>query len=48
MNRRAFILLGGAAIASPHVADAQAYPLRPITMVVPFPAGGGADVLVRI
>src|SRR4030081_613193 len=48
MNRRAFILLGGAAIASPHVADAQAYPLRPITMVVPFPAGGGADVLVRV
>src|SRR3977135_1335424 len=48
MNRRAFILLGGAAIASPHVADAQSYPLRPITMVVPFPAGGGADVLVRI
>ncbi len=49
MNRRAFItLLGGAAIASPHVADAQAYPSRPITMVVPFPAGGGADVLVRI
>ena len=31
MHRRAFItLLGGAAIASPHVADAQAYPSRPI------------------
>ena len=27
---------------------AQSYPSRPITMVVPFPAGGGADVLVRI
>ena len=49
MNRRAFItLLGATAFASPRVAAAQSYPSRPITMVVPFPAGGGADVLVRI
>lgn len=27
---------------------AQAYPLRPITVVVPFPAGGPADTLARI
>jgi tripartite-type tricarboxylate transporter receptor subunit TctC len=27
---------------------AQAYPSRPITMIVPFPAGGGADVIARI
>ncbi|MGZ3348325.1 MAG: Bug family tripartite tricarboxylate transporter substrate binding protein [Xanthobacteraceae bacterium] len=49
MNRRAFItLLGGTAIACPRVVLAQSYPSRPITMIVPFPAGGGADVLVRI
>ena len=28
--------------------DAQTYPGHPIKMVVPFPPGGGADVLVRI
>ena len=39
----AFALLG--AIAS---AQAQTYPSRPITVVVPFPAGGPSDVVARI
>ena len=29
-------------------ASAQVYPLRPITLVVPFPAGGGVDAMARI
>ena len=36
------------AILPPQAASAQAYPSRPITVVVPFPAGGPSDVVARI
>jgi tripartite-type tricarboxylate transporter receptor subunit TctC len=29
-------------------ADAQSYPTRPVTLIVPYPAGGPSDVLTRI
>jgi tripartite-type tricarboxylate transporter receptor subunit TctC len=51
LSRRQFLYLAASAIALPavsRVANAQTYPTRPITMLVPFPAGGGTDAVARI
>jgi tripartite-type tricarboxylate transporter receptor subunit TctC len=50
-SRRYFMRLAAKAAALPalsRVAMAQSYPSRPITMIVPFPAGGAADVIGRV
>ena len=49
--RRQFLRLAVGAAALPAVsrnASAQAYPTRPITMIVPAPAGGPTDAIGRI
>lgn len=48
MNRRKLGLLMAAACLVPlSTAHAQAYPEKPIRLVVPWPAGGGADAVGR-
>jgi tripartite-type tricarboxylate transporter receptor subunit TctC len=47
--RAAAVALGlAAALAAPAIAFAEDYPTRPITVVVPFAAGGASDVVARI
>jgi tripartite-type tricarboxylate transporter receptor subunit TctC len=50
-HRREFLHLAAGAAALPvvsRIARAQSYPSRPITLVIPFAAGGGADAVLRI
>jgi tripartite-type tricarboxylate transporter receptor subunit TctC len=46
--RRLFAIAAFALLAFPATAGAQNYPSRVITMVVPFPAGGGTTLLGRV
>ncbi len=51
LPRRNFLRLAAGAAALPamsRIARAQTYPTRTVTMIVPFPAGGGTDVTARI
>jgi tripartite-type tricarboxylate transporter receptor subunit TctC len=51
LPRRRLLHLAASAAALPavsRIASAQAYPARPVTIIVGFPAGGGADIAARL
>jgi tripartite-type tricarboxylate transporter receptor subunit TctC len=50
-HRRRFLHLAAGAVAlpvAPRIAFAQAYPMRPVRVIVPAPAGGGYDIVARL
>jgi tripartite-type tricarboxylate transporter receptor subunit TctC len=46
-GRRLIVLAAAVSLLSPGAASAQAWPSRPVTVTVPLPAGGTADLLAR-
>src|SRR6516162_9124353 len=51
LRRRRFLHLaaGAAVLSAPsHIARAQAYPTRPVRIIVGYPPGGSADVVARL
>ena len=44
----ALVMLGLAGLAPVAVAQGEAYPARPIKMIVPFPPGGTSDIMGRL
>ena len=51
LHRRDFMRLAASAAALPALSgtvSAQGYPERPVTLIVPYAAGGSADTLPRV
>ncbi|MFC7691554.1 Bug family tripartite tricarboxylate transporter substrate binding protein [Paeniroseomonas aquatica] len=48
LTRRTTLALAGATLATPALSQGSDFPNRPLRMVIPFPPGGGSDILGRL
>jgi tripartite-type tricarboxylate transporter receptor subunit TctC len=47
ISRRSTLAFAACVLAATATAYAQSWPARPIRLIVPFPAGGGTDIISR-
>lgn len=47
MRRRLLVQLAAAAVAAPSLTFAQSFPVKPIKLIIAFPAGGPTDITMR-
>ena len=48
LNRRGFVAAAAGLGLAPSLARGQAYPNKQVRVVVPYPAGGGTDLVARL